>query len=301
MVDPNEVLLESWALSLHAKAPGTRDLYLRTARWFASWLLENDRPSVQPGDLLAVSRQDAEAWFGAQRGDGKAPATIRSRWIGLRSLYNWLADEEEIDANPMAKVRVEKVNPEPIRVLEAEQLRLLLKACEGTGFFERRDMALLRTLAATGLRLAELAGLTLEDVDLPRRVVHVRHGKGDKARFVRIDAATAASIDRYKRTRGRHRHAQMPWLWLARSGKLGAPSVPKMLDRRAEQAGIGHVHPHMLRHSFAHRFLEAGGTEGDLQRLGGWESAEVMRRYGSARADDRALAAYDHVNPMEGL
>ena len=57
----------------------------------------------------------------------------------------------------------------------------------------------------------------------------------------------------------------------------------------------------MLRHAFAHRFLEAGGTEGSLQRLGGWESAEVMRRYGSARADDRALAEYDHADPMEGL
>jgi len=301
MVDPNEVILESWVLSLHGKAPGTRDLYLRTARWFAAWLAENGRPSAEPGDLLAVSRQDVESWFGVQRADGKAAATIRSRWIGLRSLYNWLAEEEEIAANPMAKVKVAKANPEPIRVLEADDLRLLLKACEGAGFFERRDMALVRTLAATGLRLAELGNLTMEDVDLPRRVIHVRHGKGDKARFVRIDAATASSIDRYKRTRGRHRHAGLPWLWLARSGKLGASSVPRVLDRRAEMAGIGHVHPHMLRHSFAHRFLEAGGNEGDLQRLGGWESADVMRRYGSARADDRALAAYDQVNPMEGL
>ena len=69
---------------------------------------------------------------------------------------------------------------------------------------------------------------------------------------------------------------------------------PQMLAKATiEMAGIGHVHPHMLRHTFAHRFLEQGGTEGDLQQLGGWESAEVMRRYGSARAVDRALAAYD--------
>lgn len=301
MVDPNETLLESWALSLHGKAPGTRNLYLRIARWFAAWLIENDRPSAQPGDLMAVTRQDCEAWFGAQRSRGLAAATIRSRWIGLRSFYNWLTEEEEIDANPMAKVKVDKANPAPIRVLEADQLRLLLKTCEGTGFFERRDLAVIRVLAATGVRLAELVDLTIEDVDLTRRLIHVRHGKGDKARFVRIDAATAAAIDRYKRTRGRHRHAGLPWLWLARSGRLGVSSVPKMLQRRGEDAGIGHVHPHMLRHSFAHRFLEAGGTEGDLQRLGGWESAEVMRRYGSARADDRALAAYDHVNPMANL
>ena len=301
MSDPNEGLLESWELSLHGKSPGTRDLYLRVLRWFTSWLTETGRPAANPGDLLAVTRQDAEAWFGHQRGRGLAAATLRSRWIALRSFYGWLTEEEEVANNPMLRVRVEKPNPEPIRVLEADQLRALFKSCAGTGFLDRRDMALLRVLAATGLRLAELTDLALEDVDLNKRVIYVRHGKGDKARFARIDAPTAAAIDRYKRARSRHRHSALRWLWLARSGKLGAPAVPKMLDKRAEAAGIGHVHPHMLRHSFAHRFLEAGGTEGDLQRRGGWESAEVMRRYGSARAVDRALAAYDHVNPMEGL
>lgn len=74
-----------------------------------------------------------------------------------------------------------------------------------------------------------------------------------------------------------------------------------MLNKRAEEAGVDHVHPHRLRHTWADRWLRAGGNEGDLQRLGGWESAEIMRRYGAARAVDRALAAYDSVDPMAGL
>lgn len=302
MTDPqSNALLESWALSLHGKSPGTRGLYLRVARWFGVWLTDNDRPAAAPGDLLAVTRQDAEAWFGAQRAKGLAPATLRSRWIALRSLYRWLAEEEEISSNPMLKVRVEKANPEPVRVLGAEDLTALLKACEGTGFLERRDMALLRLFMATGLRLSELADLGLADVDLARRIVYVRHGKGDKARFVRFDPATATALDRYRRSRGRHRHAGLDRLWLSRLGRLTASGIPILINRRATQAGIGHVHAHMLRHTFAHRFLEGGGAEGDLQRLGGWESAEVMRRYGSARAVDRALAGYDTANPMEGL
>lgn len=297
----NPAILESWELSLHGKSPGTRALYLRTANWFADWLTEQGRPTETPGDLLAVRRQDAEAWFGAQRTAGLAPATLRSRWIALRNLYGWLTEEEEIDANPMAKVKVAKANPEPVRVLDPADLTALLKACEGTTFLDRRDMALIRTLASTGLRLAELTSLTLDDLDLQRRVLYVRHGKGDRARFARFDAQTATALDRYKRARARHRQASLPWLFLARGGRLGSSSVQVLLERRAEMAGIGHVHPHMLRHTFAHRFLEQGGTEGDLQQLGGWESAEVMRRYGSARAVDRALAAYDAVNPMEGL
>lgn len=298
---PNSALLESWTLSLHGKSPGTRRLYLRIAYRFEDWLLANARPVDAPGDLVAVTRQDAEAWFGAQRARGLAPATIRSRWIALRNLYGWLADEEELNVNPLAKVRVEKPNPEPIRVLTDDDLRSLLKACDGKDFFARRDLALVRMLASTGLRLAELADLRLGDVDLTKRVAYVTHGKGDKARWVRFDAETATALDRYKRARGRHRNAHLPWLWLARMGRFTAKGIPLMLVRRAEQAGIGHLHAHQLRHTFAHRYLENGGTEGDLQRLGGWESAEVMRRYGSARAVDRALAAYDHVDPMGRL
>jgi len=302
VTDPqSNALLESWALSLHGKSPGTQALYLRVARWFVTWLADHDRPEGAPGDLLAVTRQDAEAWFGAQRTKGLAPATLRSRWIALRSFYGWLSEEEEILSNPMLKVRVEKANPEPVRVLAPAELSALLKACEGTGFLERRDMALLRLFMATGMRLSELADLALADVDLPRRIVYVRHGKGDRARFVRIDPATATALDRYRRTRGRHRHAGLDWLWLSRLGRLTASGIPILIDRRAAAAGIGHVHAHMMRHTFAHRFLEGGGAEGDLQRLGGWESAEVMRRYGSARAVDRALASYDTADPMEGL
>lgn len=297
----NEALLTSWTLSLHGKSPKTRELYLRCVGWFAQWLEANDRPADAPGDLLAVTRQDAEAWFGAQRDAGLAAATLRSRWIALRNLYAWLLDEDEIDANPMARVRVEKANPEPVNVLGDDDLRALLKACEGKGFLERRDFALIRSLAATGLRVSELCNLDMGDLDLGRRVFYVRHGKGDRARWVRFDTDTARALDRYVRARGRHRLADKPALWLTRSGRIQPQSVQYALERRAQAAGIGHVHPHMLRHTFAHRFLERGGTEGDLQRLGGWESAEVMRRYGAARAVDRALAAYDHVDPMEGL
>lgn len=299
--DVNDGILGSWELSLHGKSPGTRNLYLRVAKWFADWLAEQGRPEAAPGDLLAVSRQDAEAWFAAQRTAGLAPRTLRSRWIALRNLYGWLHDEEEIEANPMAKVRVEKVDPDPIRVLSDDDIRKLLKVCEGRDFLERRDLALIRLLGATGLRLAEAADLQVADVDLRKRVAYIRHGKGDKARWVRFDAGTAQALDRYLRVRGRHRKADLPWLWLARLGRFTVKGIPIMLARRGEAAGIGHVHAHMLRHTWADRWLSNGGSEGDLQRLGGWENADVMRRYGSARATDRALEAYDDVNPLGEL
>ena len=139
------------------------------------------------------------------------------------------------------------------------------------------------------------------DLDLVNRIVAVRHGKGDRARVSRFDPATAAGLDRYKRVRGRHRLAGRPELWLGHRGPLTRKGIPRILDKRTAQAGLPHVHPHQLRHTWADRWLAAGGNEGDLQRLGGWESAEVMRRYGAVRATDRALAAYDDIAPMGEL
>lgn len=297
----NAALLESWTLSLHGKSPKTASLYLRTARWFEEWLTANGRPADRPGDLLAVTRQDAEAWFGAQRAAGLQPATLRSRWIALRNLYGWALDEDEITVNPMAKVKVEKANPKPTRMVSSADLAALLKACEGRDFLDRRDYALVRMMVATGLRLSEILGLRVVDLDLTKRVAFVEHGKGDRARFVRFDAQTAQALDRYKRARARHTHATSPWLWISRLGRLSNNGVPYILNRRAEMAGIDHVHPHALRHTWADRCKSAGMSDSDLKELGGWESDEVMRRYGSARAVDRALAAYDTVSPMGDL
>lgn len=298
----NTALMESWRLSLHNKSAATITHYTREMDRFAAWLAEHDRPSDSPGDLLTVRRSDVETWIGSMRDRGLAAATIRSRWIPARSFYGWLVEEEELERSPLARVKVEKPTPPPPPTLAADAIGALLKVVLGTGFMERRDNALLRVMLGTGMRVGEVCNLMVGDVDLRTRVILVRRGKGDKARLVRIDATAAAAVDRYVRARARHPRSASPWLWIAaRTDHVSVGGLQKIVSRRATEAGIGHVHPHQLRHTFADRWLAAGGTEGDLQRLGGWESADVMRRYGSHRATDRALAAYDNINPMEGL
>lgn len=296
ITEANEALLESWGLSLHGKRPRTVALYLAELRRFAAWQAEHARAGG--GDLTQVTKRDVEAWIGAQQAAGRAQATIRSRWIALRNFYGWATDEGEVDANPVAKVVVAKPNPPAPSVLTEADLAALLKVCEGTDFAARRDTAIIRVLLATGLRVSELVALEVADLDLRNRVASVRDGKGGRARIVKYDAATAAALDRYKRARARHRFAGLAALWIGHRGPMTRKGLGPLLARRAAEAGIGHVHPHQLRHTWADRWLAAGGTEGDLMRLGGWESAEIMRRYGESRAVDRALAAYDLVNPM---
>jgi len=297
VIDPNPALIESWQLHLHEKSPSTRKLYATALSLFTRWLAGAGRET----DLLAVQRKDLDAWFSALAADGLAQATRRSRWIALRSFYGWAAEEDEIADSPMAKVRVARADEPPPRVLGTDEIKGLLKVCEGRNFIDRRDMALLRCFLATGARRAEVTNLLLDDIDLVSRVLVITRGKGGRRRVVRIDAPTAAAIDRYKRARGRHKNASSPRLWLGTKGPLSESGVVAALLRRAELAGVEGFHLHLLRHWFAHSWQARGGNESSLQVLGGWQDRTIMARYGAALQVDRALDHYDEINPLEGM
>jgi site-specific recombinase XerD len=151
-----------------------------------------------------------------------------------------------------------------------------------------------------GMRRGEVAGLTVADFDLDNNTAYVM-GKGARPRVCAFGRKTAAAVDRYLRERAKHRHARRAELWLTHKGALNPESLPEILSHRARQAGIDHLHPHMLRHSFAHQWLSGGGQEQDLMRLGGWRSRTVMARYGAATADERARDAHRCLSPEDRL
>jgi site-specific recombinase XerD len=189
-----------------------------------------------------------------------------------------------------------------VPVIADQHLAALIKDAEkGRDFESRRDAALLRFMACTGCRLAEVAGITLTRIDVRDRSATVL-GKGDKERLVRFDHKCAQAIDRYLRLRARHKMANQPNLWLgARNrGPMTGNGIYQMLERRSEPLGI-HIHPHMFRHTFSHRWLDAGGAEGDLMELNGWTSPQMLRHYGASARNARARRAYDRVNVMGDL
>jgi integrase len=129
----------------------------------------------------------------------------------------------------------------------------------------------------------------VSDVDLGRGTAVIRRGKGGKARTIPFGPRTAAALDRYPRARRRHRLSGTDVFWLGQGGKeFGYHALRDTLNYRAGLAGVKDVHPHLFRHTAAHRWLSAGGSEGGLMAVAGWTRPEMLLRYTRARAEQRA-------------
>lgn len=284
----------SWELTLRADgyAANTLRSYLAAMANLVGWLAEH-HPGVGP---LDVTRDHARAWVVHLR-ETTSSGTARSWFAGVRHFARWLVAEEERDRDFTDGIKTPPPNQPTTPVLSADDLRALLGTCAGNDFIVRRDKAILYVFIDGGLRLAEVAGLALDDVDVRNRMVFVM-GKGSnrsgpRRRAVPFGVKATQALDRYLRERRRHPFAETSPLWLGARGRatLSADGVERMLHRRAALVGVK-LHPHMFRHSWASQFRAAGGSEGDLMVLGGWRSRSMLDRYGKAVAEERAQEAY---------
>lgn len=290
---PNlDALVDSWELSLRAerKSPQTVKTYGTGVRQYLAWCATTDRPAV-------IDRPTVNGFTAALLEQGREAATVRSRQLAVRRFSEWLTDEGELPADPLLGIKAPKLDAKVVEPLTEDQLRAMLKACTGPDLRERRDEALIRFMVETGARASETAHLVLSDVDLTAGTAIVRRGKGGKGRVVPFGPQTARAIDRYKRRRAGHRLASTQALWLGDRGKgFTYDALYKALTHRARVAGLTGFHPHQLRHTAAHRWLAAGGSEGGLMAVAGWTRPDMLTRYTKARASERAAAEARALN-----
>ena len=155
-------------------------------------------------------------------------ATAHCRFRALQQFFKWLELEGHVPSNPMARLRPPILPEEPPPVVAEQDLHRVLATCNGRLFNDVRDSAIIRLLADSGPRRAELLGLRVGDVDLDARVVSVL-GKGRRPRSLRFGRKTAKALDRYDVARGKHPYAYLESYWLSRRGTLTESGLALML------------------------------------------------------------------------
>ncbi|MFF8839910.1 tyrosine-type recombinase/integrase [Streptomyces sp. NPDC015130] len=286
------LLLDSWLLHLSAerKSAQTRKTYRDGVRAFLRWCGAADRPPV-------LDRPTVNAFVSALLDGGAEASTARSRQLAVRRFSAWLAEEGEIADDQLVSLKPPKLDHKVVEELDDGQCRLLIKACVGQDFRDRRDEAIVRLMIETGARAGEIVAMEIRDVDLKAGMAVVRRGKGGKSRTVPFGAQTGRAIDRYQRARRTHRLAETPNLWLGdRSKGFTYQALYSALKVRAEAAGIPDFHPHVLRHTAAGRWLARGGSEGGLMAVAGWSRRDMIDRYTRSTSERRAAEEARRLN-----
>jgi integrase/recombinase XerC len=285
----NAAHLTAFAAHLAGRPLHTRTAYLRDAALLAAL--------AGTADIAGLGSREIRRFVGRLHGrglSGRSLARVLSSW---RALYRALIDRDAtVKENPCAGLKAPRATKKlPSALSPDEAVRLV--QIPGDDPLALRDRALFELAYSSGLRLAELAGLDVNRVDLTTGEVRV-WGKGAKERIVPVGAAAAAAIRVWLPARAALPNADQKALFLGRSGKRITPrSIERRLAEWAIRQGLGrHVHPHMLRHSFASHVLQSSGDLRAVQEMLGHASIASTQVY--THLDFQYLAkAYDQAHP----
>lgn len=285
-----------------------RRVAVRTLAIYGEALQRLQQLSQRDGleSLRRVQPPQARRWLALLHAEGLGPRTLALQLSAWRGFYQWLGREGLVALNPIAGLRAPKA-PKPLpKALSADDAVQLADFSDNAADarLEARDQCLVELLYGCGLRVAELVGLDAKAsaaargwVDLPSAEVQVL-GKGSKRRSVPLGSAAAAALQRWLALRPQLARADEPALFVGtRGARLSDGQVRAVLKKRALQAGMpAHVHPHMLRHSFASHLLQSSGDLRAVQELLGHAHIATTQVY--TKLDFQHLAkVYDAAHP----
>ena len=278
-----------WLASQRRAAPQTLQAYRRDVE--ALLRLADGRA------LATLAAHDIRRCVGRLHGEGLSGRSIARHLSAWRGLYRWLTRHHGLQANPVEGIRAPKSALTLPRALSPDQAKALLDA-EAESLLEVRDVAMFELFYSSGLRLAELAALDIGGgLDLVEAMVIVT-GKRQRQRSVPVGGKALEAVRVWLALREQLAAPDEPALFVSRTGtRLSPPGIRSRLAQRARQTGLGvHVHPHMLRHSFASHLLQSSGDLRAVQELLGHASIRSTQVY--THLDFQHLAqVYDKAHP----
>jgi integrase/recombinase XerC len=293
MTDPVAAFLRHLTVEKDA-SPHTVRGYAHDLREFERFATNHAGNGVSARSLVdAIDLRVVRAWLADLHRRGLDAATVTRRLAALRSWFRFLVRQGVVARNPAREARGPRRPRKLVGFLPIDEATALVDARALAGPHRERDVAILELLYASGLRVSELAGLDLDDVDAGARTVRVL-GKGRRERIVPFGSAAARALDAWRARRGPAPGA----LFLNhRGGRLTARSIDTLVRRSARAAGITRrVTPHTLRHTFATHLLDAGADLRAIQELLGHRRLSTTQQYTHVAAD-QLMRVYDAAHP----
>jgi len=258
-----------------------------------------------------VTEAVVEDYVDFLRGEGRAPASVARALVSVRALHRFLENGGLVTGNPAGRVGPPRIPTGPPPVLSEDEAASLLGAVVGDDAVVRRDRAIVEVLYACGLRVSELVGLSLADVDLDGGLLHVVGGgsvggDGRKERVVPVGAPAVGALAGWLAPRGRGALTPTRWarrsdadaLFLnARGGRLSRQGAWRIVNHYGEKVGLGgRLSPNVLRHSCAAHMIDRGADIRVVQELLGHASTASTHAY-TRGSGDRLRQVYGTVHP----
>jgi integrase/recombinase XerD len=286
-----------WLVAERGRSNNTVAAYRRDLKAYTGWLGERTLADVDAGTI--------EAYVGELRGAGKAPASVARATVAVRSLHRFLAEEGVATSDPGAMVETPRVPRGLPKALSEDEVTSLLSGVVGFDPIARRDRAILEVLYGAGLRISELVGLSLADLDVEGGSLRA-FGKGSKERIVPLVGMARDAVLEWLAPSGRG--ALEPERWArrgdaeavflnARGGRLSRQGAWGIVRRHGERVGLGgKLSPHVLRHSCATHLLDHGADIRVVQELLGHASISTTQVY-TMVSTERLRSAWAAAHP----
>lgn len=257
-------------------SPHTHSAYASDLARYLEWA---ERANVDP---IRPSHRDLRRYLAELDQARYARTTIARRLSAIRSLFRYLADQGLIDSDPAAVIGTPKLPARLPETASAETIRRLMETPDAETPVGLRDRALLELMYATGARVAEIAALRVDDVDLPEGLITVM-GKGSRERVLPLHRVAIARLRDYLESGRPHlarEQSPMTVFLSSRGNGMSTDAIRRVLSKRLQQAASAeHITPHTLRHTFATHLLEAGADLRTVQELLGHVALSTTQIY----------------------
>ena len=292
-----------WLVLERGRAPRTCEAYLRDLNGYCEVLASRNSSPETAGE------EDIVAFMRHQQSQGMAPASVRRAMSAVRTFHRFLVMEGARPDDPGSHLELPAVPKAVPKALSEAEVEAILDAVAGAGPVSRRDRAMLEVLYGTGMRISELVGMSLADLDMGGATVRVL-GKGQKERVLPVGRCAHEALTAWLVPAGRGEMEPERWgsqndqeaVWLNQRGRrLSRQGAWGVVKKRAQQVGLGaKVSPHVFRHSCATHLLDHGADIRAVQELLGHASINTTQVY-TMVSKEKLWEAYRAAHPRAVL